>query len=295
MDNSISFPVIRIGKVVKANKNLTEFQSKQVADEIDSKSSEFIGLLTNCYKESGAVYKQLDKGVWWENKETPIINFPAFELYYKDYTCITRSSLTICCKERRSKIWVRASLRKIGNNDSNNLSLSTAKSFFSHLKELINCLIDTTYSNYLNLITEMKLADQMFEKYRFKLYGMNSNNINLENLVRKFSTRRFNRIEDALRNDEYINSIKPLFMNYRHGITNNREDLLSYTRQDNKYYHYLEGNLPNRDYRSFSVTHAYTNHSLINCLCFHDNKSFPRRTPADNATAYILNKYAQTL
>lgn len=288
-----NFPVLRIGQVVKAEKNINPKQAEHIADTIVESESRFMDGIIKCYNDHGGSRppQQVNDELKREVKETTIINFRAFEVYFKEYVCQSRVSLTVCCEEKRSKIWARMSLKKSENANANNFDRMENEKFYKYAEVIANCLVDATKKTYNKILRELGYAKKLEKRYLFRIFGINSHNKDLNTLFQEIENSRIIRFEDAVEIKPYRDGLSPLFKS----SVKSPNEMIKKARSQDSYLQYFEGSEKDKEFKSFTFTKALNDKTDVTCLCYNEPIPEVKHTQADNATAAILDRYASIL
>jgi hypothetical protein len=293
----INFPVWRAGKVIKADNKLNIADSLRLADEILSRSDEFLEVVRDCADKHGMNPLNFEPGnAVVEHKETPIIRFPKFEMRDERLCCIGSISLTACCEERRSKIWTRLSLREVDGRPAVKLATGDTQSYFELLYPMLTCFANGVTKQYEEIVKSMSLASSLEERYRFRIGGLNSSDDRLRITMDQLAARNISTLEETLEKvTESFHAYLPLFVLSSSTPPVNGSEMLGFARGPNRYMRYYEDREPRREFGSVSITETSANEARVNCLCFNAPGTSSPFTPADMATAAILNDYARVL
>ncbi|HEY4942654.1 MAG TPA: hypothetical protein VII56_14590 [Rhizomicrobium sp.] len=101
-------PVFRGGEVLDAHRNLDKRTSVETANLLAGRAGQLVDALSAVLEKNGASnleYRRHDAEV--KRLDSPIVDYPQFSFRFKNRTWYGRFSLTVCVKEKQSKIWVR--------------------------------------------------------------------------------------------------------------------------------------------------------------------------------------------
>lgn len=299
-DFKISFPVLRFGKIIKPKTTgpLNAEQAMSVAEQIKSHTDDFLEIFRSCISESGGTLSVLDgeSTVIECNEKTPIVRFPKFHISTLPWQCAGSVSLTVCCGEKRSKIWTRTSLRSIHDKPALGLDFDASQNYFKKSLPLMQSLASNVRNKYEMIIKDMGLADMLEEQYQFNIFGINSADYRLFETLEKVSTRQVTSLEETLRKlPDSVEAYVPLFMLASGKHLTDSADMIKYARRPFTAMRFVENKEDTRKYSSISITHTEKDEALINCLCYADIAHPVSYSPADMATARLLDNYARVL
>ncbi len=299
-DINISFPVLRFGKIIKPKTTgpLSAEQALSVAEQIKSHTDDFLEVFRLCISKSDGSFSVLEgeSTVIESNENTPIVRFPKFHISTPPWQCAGSVSLTVCCGEKRSKIWTRTSLRSIDDRPALGLDYDASQDYFKKSLPLMECLASSVRNKYEGIIKGMGLADMLEEQYQFNIYGINSSDYRLFETLEKISVRQVTTLEETLRKfPESKEAYIPLFMLASGKHLTDSADMIKYARRPFTAMRFVESKEDARNFSSVSITHTEKDEALINCLCYADISHPISYSPADMATARLLDNFARAL
>jgi hypothetical protein len=150
-------------------------------------------------------------------------------------------------------------------------------------------------SLYQEILNRLKFADELEVRYSFDIAGVNSRNRLLERLLSDVSTAKVKGLEDAVSQGDSLQSILPLFALHGSEGRLDADGVIAAARSDDTFVRFVESTHESNGYQGIAVTGTGMNRAQVNCLCFHDFPGATNTTPADRATAAVLQKYARRL
>jgi len=289
----INFPVSRFGRICKADTPLTDLQSFKVAAEIKRQGKKFLARLVRCFDDSGAteIIKSRENIIILPT-DTPIINFPSYDIRTKEYLLCSRISVTVCQFARRSKIWSRISLRRIKGRHALELTENETDSFFHFADSLTEEIVKVTFDEYRKLLQDLRASDELYERYSFRLRGINSDDNKLRRLMQDIALRNICTLEEVIAHNDYFGALEVLFKFALNKSKVNPRLISGLKSQKDWDFSFLDGQIKKKPLRSVVMTRPETNITTINCICYNGSKRFNGYMPADLATLELLIDYA---
>ncbi len=292
----LNFPIMRVGKVIHADRSLSADESDKVGEEIKSKATKFLSSIVSIYKSNNISNKDIDissESVRYRDEGAPIIDFPYYRFKWKGYRCWNRVSVTVCKGFQSSKIWSRISLERLHGRNAFNISSEEARTYFTNIEPLLCNIVHSVFKEYEKVVIKLGIAKYLTEIYNFKIGGLNTSDKFLYDFFKLVSNDEMNSFSELLESPPHLAALSPLFaMPNQEGLS--IEKVIQLLTQNNNWkINLLKNDILFNKYQSVYITHNAPTVSTINCFCYNNSDTIRNNKPADDATLSVLRMFAE--
>ncbi|MFH1891427.1 MAG: hypothetical protein ABIK83_01940 [Candidatus Zixiibacteriota bacterium] len=294
--NFLNFPIFRLGSILKANATLTDTTSRRVAREIKNRGELFLAGMLRSLNESGGsdIRPCSQHGIRLRSAEPPIVDFPPYDLELNGFKIRSRTSLTVCMFVRRSKLWTRISVLRYAGRPAYGLSGDAVHDIRDQAEKAMVVLLQSIQSEYERILRDLSIADVLSRLYDFWICGLNTSDPVFEQLRVAISRHEIPNLKSALQNEKFFRSMSELlsFVLRERGVI--RDQSFDLTQLGETRSTIQKSRDSNGKPEAVVLTAPRYDSTSINCLCYNTSDDMTKKSPAEVATARLVEEFAES-
>jgi hypothetical protein len=168
------YPIYREGTVVRGADSLTESDVRRVTESLIARERTIAERESQVVTSHGGSSFAVGEGhrVVVRHLDSPIVDFPNFTFDVEDMKLSGRSCITVCERERHSKIWLRIRLLSVRGVEGASLESQTAIRFFQIVEPLSEGFLSSLKDVYEKCLAVTDVRVELTVAHRIYVKGL---------------------------------------------------------------------------------------------------------------------------
>jgi hypothetical protein len=169
-----SFPVYRLGHVFGPEQQISARTAREIAHEIKREGTEYVDVVMSALRAAGARDIVLDDepDVQEQFDESYILNLRGMVCTLGRYRVASSSSLTVCMKEHRSKVWNRLLCLDQRGQPALGMTIPALKRYFAAVEPVAKRVVRELAARYFTEVRQhgVDIVDDADYAFRLRAY-----------------------------------------------------------------------------------------------------------------------------